>query len=681
VAPPTFAARDAFGGLLLAVVAAVAQPVLDLLAGDLAFFTAHQALPGDVVALAVLLVVVVPLLVAAPVAGLVRLLPAVGVPLFAVLIGLLAASVGQRALERVATLPTWALLTAAAAGGIAVAVACVRADALRTLLRWGVVVPLAVLGLFLFASPASRLVFPPAAASEAEEGTVGNPAPVVVLVLDELPIVSLLDAEGRIDAGRFPGFARLAAQATWYRNAATPNQNTDQVLPVVLSGGALRTGVEPSWTGYPDNLFSLVGEGYDVWAHEEATWLCGPDICDDRADERQDARTRWSRLLLDTGVVAAHVASPRPLRATLPPIDTAWSGFADAGGGSAAAAEEEEEVTFDDFLASFDTWGPGALRYFHLMAPHHPWRFLPDGVQYPADVGIPREGIRWGSDEVAVVHAQQRHLLQTGYADHLLGQLLDRLEASSHYDDALVVVMADHGIAFEPEQTYRGVTPATALEVGFVPLFVKYPGQQEGRVDERPASLHDVLPTIADVLDARAAWPMQGQSLLAEDPAAERERTVVGLETVALPSNPDFGPLLARNAERFGNGDWAGVYRVGPYADLVGTDVAVRAGAADAGAVTLVDRSRYDRVDLDSGGLPALVRGTLQGVEPGTWIAIGLNGTVATTTRVQDGGADGPTFSALALPELFRDGRNAVTVHRIEEAAGGVVLHEIPLRP
>ena len=71
---------------------------------------------------------------------------------------------------------------------------------------------------FLAMSPASDLVtdrdFDPVAAQ-------GGASSVVLIVLDELPTASIIDASGAIDAARFPNLARLAGQATWYRNHTT----------------------------------------------------------------------------------------------------------------------------------------------------------------------------------------------------------------------------------------------------------------------------------------------------------------------------------------------------------------------------------------------------------------------------------------------------------------------------
>ena len=44
---------------------------------------------------------------------------------------------------------------------------------------------------------------------------VTGSTPVVVVVFDELPLASLLDAEGRLDPVRYPNFAALAGEGIW----------------------------------------------------------------------------------------------------------------------------------------------------------------------------------------------------------------------------------------------------------------------------------------------------------------------------------------------------------------------------------------------------------------------------------------------------------------------------------
>ena len=104
--------------------------------------------------------------------------------------------------------------------------------------------------------------------------------PVVVLVLDEFPTDSLTDAAGHIDAGRFPAFASLAGDATWFRNAWSVYDSTPQAVPAILTGNVPDGPRPPSWRRHRQSLFSvLAGAGYGMRPFEEATAVCPPRLC------------------------------------------------------------------------------------------------------------------------------------------------------------------------------------------------------------------------------------------------------------------------------------------------------------------------------------------------------------------------------------------------------------------
>ena len=67
------------------------------------------------------------------------------------------------------------------------------------------------------------------------EASVKRPY-VVLLVMDEFPGDSLLDRHRRIDPVRYPNFAALAADATWFRNAFSVYDSTTKAVPLILDG-------------------------------------------------------------------------------------------------------------------------------------------------------------------------------------------------------------------------------------------------------------------------------------------------------------------------------------------------------------------------------------------------------------------------------------------------------------
>jgi arylsulfatase A-like enzyme len=94
-----------------------------------------------------------------------------------------------------------------------------------------------------------------------------------------------------------------------------------------------------------------------------------------------------------------------------------------------------------------------------------------------------------------------------------VGALFDQLEHEGLYDNALIVLTADHG---EELYDHGGFSHGFSLhrEVLHVPLFVKLPGQKQGGVVPDRVSLADVLPTILDAAKVPVTGTLDGRSLM-----------------------------------------------------------------------------------------------------------------------------------------------------------------------
>jgi hypothetical protein len=217
-----------------------------------------------------------------------------------------------------------------------------------------------------------------------------------------------------------------------------------------------------------------------------------------------------------------------------------------------------------------------SLWYVHLMLPHSPWTYLPSGQRYNV-----RPAPGWGSDEVwnsnqaAVDQDWQRHLLQLGYADTVLGRLVARLRATGLYDRALVVVTADHGVSFRAGQKRRPLSPANLQDIAYVPLFVKAPGQQHGHVVTGLARTVDIVPTIADAVKVQIPWHVDGHALLGQRPV-ENDVVLIkdkGRRFVVPTANLErlHEQALRREVRLFGTGQpLSTVFAVGPDRKLLG---------------------------------------------------------------------------------------------------------------
>lgn len=674
------ATRDVVGSVVLATVLAVSQPILDLLGRNPEFFANRQAPPGDIVVLAVLLAVVLPAVLALVVALLVRVQRTAGLVLHGVVLGALMLSLVHQVTDGM-PLPAAVKALLGVLAAVAAVVVFHRVAALRTVLRWGIAVPLLALAMFVGVSPVARLVVPAYATESAERGAAQRP-PVVVVLLDALPVAALMESDGTIDEALYPNFARLAEQSTWFRNTTTPHSWTSEVTPALLTGRERDPERAPTATDYPENLFTLMDDlGYDVHAEETVSWLCPPATCP--PVERAGFGERFAAMLDDVRVVALHVLLPDPFATGLPPIDEGWGDFA------AMAGDEQEmhlpDVTFDDWLATFESGGEDFF-YYHMWQPHYPYERLPEGYAYtdPRDTpGGPGHGEkRWHRDDWFLAQAYSRMMLQVGYADRQIGLLLDALERSGLDREALLVVLSDHGVAFTPGSLLRHATADNLLEIAHVPLFIREPGQDEGQVDDRPVSLLDVVPTIADLLGVDDLWDVSGRSVLGDIPQ-DRTRSLESSERFEVPADArGIEAALQRKTEWFGTDDgWQRLFAFGPYGDLVG-GAPEPLGEPTTTRAELDDADAYDHVDLDGEWLPALLTGRLSGLtgpDP-VHLAVAVNGEVVATAKSFEHTGDGARFVAMLPAAAFRDGANDVALYLIAEREGTPELRPVPTR-
>jgi hypothetical protein len=206
---------------------------------------------------------------------------------------------------------------------------------------------------------------------------------VVLLVMDEFPSDSLLDRRGRIDPVRYPSFAALAADSTWFRNAFSVYDSTTKAVPLILDGIRPRRAAAPDRRDHPHTIFDVLARhGYRVVASEEATALCPSSIC------RGARRTRPA--------IIPNLLRGRPQR-------------------------------FERWVRSVRAGRRPTFWMKHLLLPHGPYLYLPSGAMTrprPRDLLPGMNTVPGFDDEYLTRHEEQRYLLQLGFADRLLGRLI-----------------------------------------------------------------------------------------------------------------------------------------------------------------------------------------------------------------------------------------------------------------
>lgn len=666
---------------------ALGGPLLEILGRNPPFFVAHRIDGAALIALAVALLLVLPGVVGGAVAALrprrVRRY------VHAAVIGALSVIFAAGAIERIGGLPLYAVVVAALVAGLLAGIGTLRASWFRQLLGVGFVVPVIALVWFLAWSPASALV---TTGHDGHEfaASPARPRDIVLVVFDELPSASLTLDGRRIDAERYPNLAALAEDGLWAPDVRATAVQTVSAVPPIFSGQLPSGDALPIADDHPGNLFTLLDPDYHINAIEPVTALC-PDPCDETDVERGS----WRSVASDLVVLTGHVALPQRLADRwLPEIEDRWSGFAEQPRDTDDLRELATAPLRDDRSEDVERFIRGireeqqqpVLHALHAMIPHRPWEFLPDGSRYVNGAGyLPSGGRRgwWGEDEELLRQAYQRHLLQVGYVDTVVGRVTSELRRTGRYDDSVVVVTADHGIAFRPGASKRSIDPRAPAEIVAVPLIIAGPGIEPGTVLEGPAELIDVVPTIADVLDVELAWEVDGASLLGDDHAPPQRGRVLGADGLWQHFDLEDGDpaQVPRPSERLGEaiaGPY-GLFAIGPHGDLVGRDVGdLSRGDWEGVAVEgLGPPGLLGEGRLGPGEVPALVTGSLRGAEPELPVAVVVNGRIGGVTRTYD--ADGEVqFGALVPPDLLTSGANEVSIALVEDTGGEVRLRVVP---
>jgi arylsulfatase A-like enzyme/predicted negative regulator of RcsB-dependent stress response len=156
-------------------------------------------------------------------------------------------------------------------------------------------------------------------------------------------------------------------------------------------------------------------------------------------------------------------------------------------------------------LAWLDSQAKGVpfFLFLHLFEPHTPYE--------------PPEPFR--------SRYRDSYLGEIAAADAIVGRFLDGLRQRGRYDEALIVLLSDHGEGLgDHGEKEHGVL--LYRETLHVPLIVKLPGgRRAGTRVAAPAGLVDVFPTVCASLNVACPPGLPGRSLLegAAEEAAERQ--------------------------------------------------------------------------------------------------------------------------------------------------------------
>lgn len=662
----------------------VTLPIFEVVRGSPEFFVARNTSWATALGASAILLVALPSALLAVERALRWLAPAAGSAVFLLLIWVLVTALVHPWLTRAELAGPWTMAAIATLAGAGVTVAVWRSPEFRRFLV--ILAPAALVVPALFFGRADVRESLAGWTAPVRPSTLERTPPIVFVVFDEFPLHSLLDEADGIDAVRFPHLAALAREGTWYREATTVSSQTVWAVPAIASGRYPEApGAVPTLRYYPGNLFSMLAGRYRMTVFGRFLQLCPEGAC---ARDLAGPADGPMALAADLGVVWLHIVSPAPLVDELPPVVGDWRGFAAAGRFrtvNGRRVRNDRLSEFERFTAAM-TADPARLYFLHSLTPHMPFEYVPSGKRYD---GVDYQGRREHDaglfERVDAAYADavhQRHLLQVGFVDTMIGGITARLRALGIYDQALIVVTADHGASYRegvPRRAARGHNLADILRV---PLIIKRPSQREGGPVDGPVESVDILPTVADVLGARVNFAVDGRSLARAGPARTRrvfiERSFERVRrrdvTDVLATSP---ASVSRRIARFGTGDLRSLYVVPGTEDLIDREVAEFGSDRRDVRATLENHTGFTNVDPQSETLPLLVRGRLFDRSRPT-LAIAVNGRlVATTVPFEERSA---TWYSTMIPETsLRAGANTIGLYQIGRDRVGTVLTPVAL--
>jgi hypothetical protein len=657
---------------------AFAQPLYNVLSGSPEFFVAHRIEATGLVALAIVVSLGIPLVLVFLETLVRQFSEWARWWLHRLLVTLLVIATALGSINLfLDSAPLTVIVPLSALSGLAIAVLYTWKAGFRRFFT--ILAPAALLFplQFLLFSPVSELVL--AKPEQTEAAAVQARTPIVFLVFDEFNPTALLKAEEQIDEIRFPNFAALADDSYWFPYATGTHYQTKNAVPAILTGREPGADLlPPTYSTYPDSIFTWLGNAYRLNVLERITSLCPPNLCDStEMGDEFDISTFGS----DLALVYAHImVPPRHREQWLPPLDTGWKGFAgrpDASqrGPRSRNASVPTEYTpasirqigqFERFVSQIQG-GKATLDYMHILVPHEPYRFLYDGTEYDAPIEGRKDRV-WSDNKHLLALAYQRYLHQVGFADKLLGRIIARLKEVGKYTESMIIVTADHGVSFKPGFHKRIPSEDTAAAVFSIPLLIKLPTQTEGRVSERHVSNVDLLATIADVIGEDTPWETDGASVVASE-FADREKIVAyshdrtGLQ--------EFDVLKFSSAEQlqwqletFGAGvrlDRTGIRT--RYSGLIGQDIEKLDPKPNAGGARLVsdDIQSLASVEYGSGLVPVIFNGNLENVAPGEqWVALALNEKIAAIAPAYQEGKKPLHVQTMFPKAALLDGQNTL---------------------
>ena len=154
-----------------------------------------------------------------------------------------------------------------------------------------------------------------------------------------------------------------------------------------------------------------------------------------------------------------------------------------------ATAEDLTDISGDWLEEQLDSEPDRpVLMWVHYVEPHAPYKLQRDF--------LPQLGADPGGD----VYSQSgKYDSEIAYVDHHIGRLLERAESLFPAEETLTIFVSDHGENLG-EHGYWGHGRHLWEEGLWIPMGITWPGRIEAGVEDAPALISDIAPTVLGLL-------------------------------------------------------------------------------------------------------------------------------------------------------------------------------------
>jgi arylsulfatase A-like enzyme len=300
-----------------------------------------------------------------------------------------------------------------------------------------------------------------------------------------------------------PNLEDLARSGIVFENAFAANTNT------APSHASMLTGLHPHTHGIQRNGYRL-GDGVETLGQR-----------------------------LGDGFARAAFVSGYPMQRGMTGLDRGFDHYDDDFGSDWQRGAEGTFQRTQKWLEQRGSDSRPIFLLFHLYDPHHPYdapegfaeRFLPGGrkaFRFPVEESTYQRFWDGAAPPAELEEYVMRYDGEIVHADHYVGRLFDTLKRFSYWEQALVLVISDHGEALGERSapfTHGGRVYDEQIRV---PLILRLPGDRHAgsRIAEQVHHI-DVAPTILDFLGIGGLPKVHGRSMrplieAPDSPAADR---------------------------------------------------------------------------------------------------------------------------------------------------------------